>query len=104
MLLERNAHDLRGSFLHGLLTPVCIQVCRREARIDRVHRNALILQFEGQLAPVTRATGWRDGVIASSGNSGRVSSIRAAAEQQHETSVSSPHFRDKQPRLGPSCR
>src|SRR6185295_13631631 len=49
MLLERDAHDLRGSFLHGLRPPVGIEVRRREAGIDRVHRNPLILQFEGQL-------------------------------------------------------
>src|SRR5262249_5380874 len=49
MLLERDADDLRGSFLNGLLPPVCIQVRRREAWVDRVHRNALILELEGQL-------------------------------------------------------
>lgn len=49
MLLERDPHDFRGSFLHGLLPPVSIQISRREARIDRVHRNTLIPQFERQL-------------------------------------------------------
>src|ERR1700681_1416020 len=49
MLLERDAYDLRGSFLHGLMPSMRIQIRRRKPRIDRVHRNALILQFEGQL-------------------------------------------------------
>jgi hypothetical protein len=44
MLLEHDAHDLRRAFLHGLLSPVRIQVCRREARIDRVYGNALVLR------------------------------------------------------------
>jgi hypothetical protein len=43
MLLKRDAHDLRRSFLHSLLTPVGIQVRCREAGIDRVHRNAVSL-------------------------------------------------------------
>src|SRR5262245_8501053 len=49
MLMERDAHDLRGAFLHGLLPSTRVQVRRREAGIDRVHDNVLISQFEGKL-------------------------------------------------------
>src|SRR5499427_8740138 len=41
MLLKRDAYDLRRAFLRGLLSPMRIQVRRREAGIDRIHRNSL---------------------------------------------------------------
>lgn len=43
VLHERNAHDLRGSFLHSLLPPVCIHSLERRRAATRDVGQAMFL-------------------------------------------------------------